>query len=102
MPDDEGDAVADELPGGGNRLLGIAEVVRHDETYLLTKYAARRIDVGYRHLRGALFLVAGPCELSRERVREPDQHLRASGATERDDKDSHSCGNETMHCLCPR
>ena len=60
MPDDEDHALADQLLGGGHRLLGIAEIVRRDEPHLLAEHAARGIDVGHRHLRAALHLLADP------------------------------------------
>jgi hypothetical protein len=44
VPDDEDYTGADQLPGGGDRLLGIAEVVRGDVFALL--------DPGIRSLRG--------------------------------------------------
>ena len=83
VPDDEDHTVADQLLGGGDRLLGIAEVVDSDEPHLLAEYAARRIDVGHGQLRAALHLLADPGELSRHRARDPDQNFRPSRAAER-------------------
>ena len=41
MPDDEDHTVADQLVCGGDRLVGIAEVVRRDQPDLLAEHAAR-------------------------------------------------------------
>jgi hypothetical protein len=71
VSDDKDDAVRNQFPGCGDCLLGIAEVVGRDELNLLAEYAARGIDVGNRQLRTALKLLAGPCELSRHRARDP-------------------------------
>ena len=102
MPDDEDHTVADQLLGGGDRLLGIAEVVRRDEPHLLAEHAARRIDVGHGHLRAALHLLAGPGERSGDRACGPDQHLRlrrpAGGRYKRD----HCCGDNAVHGYTPK
>ena len=99
MADDQRNAVGDELAGGDHRLLGIADVVGHDDLYLLAEHAARRIDVSHRHLRATLYLRACPGELSGERASDPDQHLRVRGQAERGRK--HNCyGNEMTHGSC--
>ena len=67
MSDDEDRTVADQLPGGGDRLLGIAEVVHHDQLYLLAEHAAGGVEVGHGQLRAALKLLAEPGFLSRDR-----------------------------------
>ena len=85
MPDDENNAVTDQLLGGGDRLLRIAEIVCRDEPHLLAEYAARGIDVGHGHLRAALHLLADPGELSRHRACRPDQDLRTGRETEHHD-----------------
>ena len=43
MSDDEDHTVADQLLCGGDRLLGIAEVVRRDQLHLLVEYTARGV-----------------------------------------------------------
>ena len=45
MPRDEGHAIADQLLGGGDRLLGIAEVVRRDQPNLLTEHATSGVEI---------------------------------------------------------
>ena len=71
-PEDTDHTRVDELPGGGDRLLGIAEIVRRYEPHLLAKHAARRIDVGHGHIGGALHLLSGNGVLSCHRAEEPD------------------------------
>ena len=60
VADDQDRTVADQLPGGGDRLLGIAEVVRRDQLHLLAEHAALGIDVGHGLRRAALHLLAEP------------------------------------------
>ena len=60
MSDDEDHTVADQLPGGGDRLLGIAEVVGRDELHLLAEHAAGGVEVGHGQRRAALHLLAEP------------------------------------------
>ena len=54
MSDDEDHTVTDQLLGGGDRLFGIAEVVRRDQPHLLAEDAAGGVDVGHGQLRAAL------------------------------------------------
>ena len=92
MPDDEDHTVTDQLLCGGDRLLGIAEVVRRDQLYLLAEHAARGVEVGHGQLRAALHLLAEPGILSRDRARHPDQDLRPGGPAERGGKHDNGYG----------
>ena len=60
MSDDEDHAVADQLPGGGDRLVGIAEVVCLDQPRLLAEHAASGVEVGQCHGSAAIKLLALP------------------------------------------
>src|SRR5438552_13208460 len=100
MPDDENDPVSHQLLGGRHSLLGIAEVVDRDEPHLLAEHAARRVDVGYCHLRAALSLLADPGEPSRHRSRDADQHLRPRGAKRGRERDD-GCGDDAVHVCTP-
>ena len=84
MPDDEDHAVTDQLLCGGDRLLGIAEVVRRDQLHLLAEHAAGGVDVGHGQRRAALHLLAEPGIHSRHRAGHADQDFRPSGLAERD------------------
>ena len=86
MPDDEDHAVTDQLLCGGDRLLGIAEVVHSGELHLLAEHAARGIDVGHGQRRAALHLLAEPGVLSRHRASHSDQDVRPRGPAERGGK----------------
>ena len=86
MSVDEDHAVADQLPCGGDRLLGIAEVVDRDPLHLLAEHAALGVDVGHGERRAALHLLAVPGILSRNRDGHADQDVRPSGPAERDGK----------------
>jgi hypothetical protein len=87
---DKDHTVADQLPGGGDRLLGITEVVRRDELHLLPEYPARGVEVGYGQLRPALHLLTEPAVLSRNRARHPDQDVPPSRPAERGGKYDHN------------
>ena len=93
MSDDEDHTVADQLLGGGDRLLGIAEVVRRDEPHLLAEDAAGGVDVGHGQLRATLHLLAVPGILSRHRACHADQDVRPSGPAERGGKHDNGCGD---------
>ena len=54
MPGDEDDAVARQLTGERHRLIGVAEVVAHDELDLLAEDAALGVEILDRHLGAAL------------------------------------------------
>src|SRR6476660_1759912 len=60
MPDDEDDAGAYQLVRCGDRLIRVAEVVRHDELDLLVEEAAFAVDIRGRHPGAALELLAEP------------------------------------------
>ena len=57
---DEDDAVTDQLAGERHRLIGIAEVVAHDQLDFLAEHAALGVEVLDRHLGAALIPLAGP------------------------------------------
>ena len=66
MPGDEHYAIAHELVGDGDRLLGIAGVVGERQGHALTEDTACRIDVGDRHFGTVLDLLAPEDVLARE------------------------------------
>ncbi len=92
MADDEDHTVTDQLLCGGDRLLGIAEVVGGDEPHLLAEHAAGGVDVGHGQLRAALHLLAEPGILARQRARHSDQDFRPSGPAERGSKHDNGYG----------
>ena len=75
VSDDEDHTVTDQLPCGGDRLLGIAEVVRRDQLHLLAEHAAGGVEVGHGQRRAALHLLAEPGILARHRAGHADQDL---------------------------
>ena len=75
MADDEDRTLADQLPGGGDRLAGIAEIVRRDELYLLAEHAPGGVEVRHGELRAALHLLAEPGILTCHRAGHADQDL---------------------------
>ena len=79
MAGDEDHTVTDQLLRGGDRLLGIAEVIHGDQLHLLAEHAAGGVEVGYSLLRTALHLLAEPSILSRNRARHSDQDFRPAG-----------------------
>ena len=89
MSGDEDHTVADQLPGSGDRLLGIAEVVRRDQLDLLPEHAAIGVEVGHGLRRPALQLLAEPGVRSRQRGRQSDQDVGPRGPAERGGKHDH-------------
>jgi len=86
VSNDEDHPVADQLPCGGDRLLGITEVVRSNELYLLAEHATRGVEIAYGQRSAPLLLLAEPGFLARHRARHADQDLRPRGPAERDRK----------------
>ena len=97
MADDEDHPVADQLPCGGDRLLGIAEVVHRDQLHLLAEHAAGGVEVGHGQRRAALHLLAEPGFLSRHRARHSDQDVRPRGPAERGGKHDNGYGDQAAH-----
>ena len=93
MPGDEDHTVADQLLCGGDRLLGIAEVVHRDQLHLLAEHAAGGVEVGYSLRRTTLHLLAEPGILARHRAGHSDQDFRPRGPAERGGKQDSGCGN---------
>ena len=54
MPGDEDHAVADQLAGERHRLIGVAEVVAHDQLDTLAEDAALGVEIRDRHPGAAL------------------------------------------------
>jgi hypothetical protein len=92
VPDDQDRTVADQLPCGGDRLLGIAEVVRRDQLYLLAKHATGCIDVGHGRRRATFHLLAELGFLPRDRAGHADQDVRPRGPAEA------GCKQDNRHC----
>ena len=89
---DEDYTVTDELSCGGDRLPGIAVIVRRDQSHLLPEHAAGGVDVGHRLRRAALHLLAKPGILARQRARHSDQNFRPSRPAQRGGKDDNGYG----------
>jgi hypothetical protein len=79
VSDDEGHAIADQLRCSGDRLLGIAEIVRRDQLHLLAEHATSGVKVGYGQRRTALVLLAEPGKLACQWARHSDQDIRSGG-----------------------
>jgi hypothetical protein len=79
MPDDEDHAIADQLPCGRDRLLGIAEVVHCGELNLLAEDAAGGVDICHRLRGAALHLLAEPGILAGHRPGHANQNLGRRG-----------------------
>jgi hypothetical protein len=75
MPDDENDAVADQLVCGGDRLIGVTEVVSDDHLDLLAKDAAISVEIRGRHTGAAFELLAEPRLSAGHRAGHADQNL---------------------------
>jgi hypothetical protein len=97
MADHEGHAVADQLRGGGDRLVGIAEVVDRDQLHLLAEHAAGSVDVGHGQLRATLQLRTGPGILPRHRAGYADQNLGLRGSAECGGKHDDGYGDQAAH-----
>ena len=80
MPGDEDHAVAHELVGDGDRLLGIAGVVGERQGHALPEDTACRIDVGDGHLGTVLDLLAPKNVLAREGAGGRNQDLGVGGS----------------------
>jgi hypothetical protein len=93
VSDDEDHTVTDQLLGGGDRLLGITEVVRRDEAYLLAEHAAGGIEVGHGQLCTALQLLAVPGKGAGNRAGHTNQDLRPSGPAKRGCKHDNGYGD---------
>ena len=76
MSDDQDHPVADQLLGGGDGLLGIAEVIRRDQLHRLAEDAAGGVDVGHGLSRPALQLLTEPSERAGDRACQSDQDVR--------------------------
>ena len=94
MPGDEDDAVADQLVCGGDRLIGVAEVVAHDELDLLAEDAALGVEIRDRHPGAALELLAEPSLTAGHWAGHTDQNFRASGCIKRAERCQHERGGE--------
>ncbi len=99
MSHDEDHAVADQFLGGGDRLLGIAEVVRSDELHLFAEDAALGVEVGHGQRRAAVHLLTEPGKLSGHRAGDADQDLGAGrrSAKCRDRNDPHEQQSRADH-----
>ena len=75
MPGDEDHAVADQLAGERHRLIGIAEVVAHDQLDLLAEHAALGVEIRDRQPGAALILLAEPGIGAGHRAGDADQDL---------------------------
>src|SRR5262245_61749373 len=81
MTGDEDHPISNQLLSGGDRLLGIAEIVGRNKPDLLAEHATHGIEVGHCQLRASLHSLAEPGVLPRYRTCNPDQHLCPSGVT---------------------
>ena len=92
MADDELDAVADELVGDRNALLGIGDVVALLERDLLAEDAAGLVDVVDRLLRAVDKLRAEGGVRAGDRAGDAHLDLGAGGARERQGRDKRDAG----------
>ena len=86
MAGDKGDALAGELVGDGDGLLGIAGVVTDLERELLAEHAASGVDVGNRLLRTRLHLGAESSILAGHRTDRRNGNVGAGGARKAHDR----------------
>ena len=83
MPGDELDTIADQLAGERHRLIGVAEIVAHNEIDVLAEDAASGVEIRDRHPGAALVLLAVPRVIAGHRAGRGDQNVRPSGRPER-------------------
>ena len=79
VSDNEDHTVADQLLRGGERLLGIAEVIRCHDPHLLAEHAAGGVNVGHCQVRGTLQLLSEPGILASHWACHADQDLARAG-----------------------
>ncbi len=60
MPGDEDDAIARQFLGQRHRLIGVTEIVAHDQLDPLAEHATLGVEIRNRQLGGALILLAEP------------------------------------------
>jgi hypothetical protein len=60
VSDNEDDAIARQFTGNGNRLIGVAEIIAHDELDFLSENTASSIEIVDRQARSAQVLLAEP------------------------------------------
>ena len=101
VPDHEDHPITDQLLCGGDRLLGIAVVVRPDEAHLLAEHAAIGVEVGHGQLCAALHLRAEPGFVARQRTGHTDQDFRPSGPAKRGCPHDEGYGNQAAHDVPP-
>jgi hypothetical protein len=115
VPDDDGDAIADQLARERHRLIGIAVVVADDEFDFLAEHAALGVEVFDRDLGAALIPVAGPGVIAGHRAGQADPDVRRRSrraeCRDRDDADDEqsradhgrppTCGNHSALLIDP-
>ena len=77
MPGNEDDAIADQLASQRHRLIGIAEVVAHDQLDPLAEDAAVGVEIFDGKLGAALILLAEPRLRAGHRAGDANQNLGA-------------------------
>jgi hypothetical protein len=97
VSDHEDHTVADQLFCRGDRLFGIAVVVRRDELHPLTENAAGSIEVGHCLRRAAFQLLAEPGKATGNRASHADQDVRPRGPAERGGKQDNRYGDQAAH-----
>ena len=79
MPGDEDHAIADQFAGERHRLIGVAEVVAHDQLDSLAEDAARGVEIRDRQLGATLILLADPGVIAGHRAGRGNPDLGARG-----------------------
>ncbi len=104
MAGDELHALADELVGNGDRLLGITGVVTDGQRELLTQHPAFGINVSDGHLSAALHLFTEGSVLTGHRTSRGYQNLRRSGvgADGRGSRRQANCEKSFDHYFPPK